>query len=490
MMDGTAVTGQRGGQARDQRAVGDGAGWVSTCLRKAAAADGACALLAGLLPPLARFGTLAHLPLRYALVSSGMPLLWWASVALAGGYDARVLGAGSGEFRRVLNAGVSLTAAVAVVSYASRAGFARDYVVVALPGATLLDLGARSVLRKRLHRRRRRGACMQRAVVVGHADAVTGLIAAVRRETSHGLSIVAACLAGELIPEQIAGIPVRGGLANVSAAVAESAADTVAVITCPELNGPQLRMLAWQLEKTGTQLCLAPALLDVAGPRTTLRAAGGLPLVHVEGPNLAGLRYAIKGVGDRVIAALALLLLALPMLGVALAVRLCDPGPALFRQTRVGRHGHRFTLYKFRTMVVNADELKATLMAENEVNGVLFKIRKDPRLTRLGAWLRRWSIDELPQLLNVLRGQMSLVGPRPWRPRPYEEASAQDEAVWRRLAVKPGITGLWQVSGRADLPWEESVRLDVRYVENWSLTHDLRILWLTASAVIRHSGAY
>jgi exopolysaccharide biosynthesis polyprenyl glycosylphosphotransferase len=272
--------------------------------------------------------------------------------------------------------------------------------------------------------------------------------------------------------------------------VAELGADTVIVLTCPELSGPGLRRLAWQLEETGTELCLAPALLDIAAPRITVRAAAGLPLVHVDGPGLDGLRSKIKGASDRVIAGMGLILLAPIMAAVALAVVLSDPGPALFRQTRVGRHGRRFTLYKFRTMVVNAEELKAQLQAANQVNGVLFKIHKDPRLTRLGGWLRRWSVDELPQLLNVLRGEMSLIGPRPWTPRPYQEASGHDEAVWRRLAVKPGITGLWQVSGRADLPWEESVRLDMRYVENWSLALDLRILWRTCKVVIWRSGAY
>jgi lipopolysaccharide/colanic/teichoic acid biosynthesis glycosyltransferase len=212
--------------------------------------------------------------------------------------------------------------------------------------------------------------------------------------------------------------------------------------------------------------------------------------VLVDGPDLAGPGHTIKGVLDRVIAGVGLVLLAPVMAGVALAVMITDPGPALFRQTRLGRHGRRFTLYKFRTMVVNAEELKAQLQAANQMNGVLFKIHKDPRLTRIGAWLRRWSIDELPQLVNVLRGEMSLVGPRPWIARPYQEASAHDDAVWRRLAVKPGITGLWQVSGRADLPWEESVRLDMRYVENWSFALDLRILWRTGKVVIWRSGAY
>ena len=490
MSGDAAVSGRRSGYVWGRRASKDGSAWAAAYLRRAGIVDGACALTAGFIPVVSRFQSWAHPPLPYAVLTVGLPLLWWTSVALAGGYDARVIGSGPGEYRRILNAGVGLIAATAFVSYVARAGFARDYVVIALPCATLLDLNARYALRKRLYRLRRRGACMQRAIAVGHAEPVAGLIAELGRDTSHGVRIVAACVGGEQTPREVTDIPVYAGLDRVTAAVADLGADSVVVMTCPELSGTGLRKLAWQLEETGTQLCLAPALLDVAGPRTTLRAAGGLPLVLVDGPDLAGLGNTIKGVLDRVIAGVGLVLLAPVMAGVALAVMITDPGPALFRQTRLGRHGRRFTLYKFRTMVVNAEELKAQLQAANQMNGVLFKIHKDPRLTRIGAWLRRWSIDELPQLVNVLRGEMSLVGPRPWIARPYQEASAHDDAVWRRLAVKPGITGLWQVSGRADLPWEESVRLDMRYVENWSFALDLRILWRTGKVVIWRSGAY
>jgi exopolysaccharide biosynthesis polyprenyl glycosylphosphotransferase len=486
----TVVSGPHRGAAQARRTVQDSAAWASAYLRLAGAADGACALTAALVPLILRFQFGAHLPLRYVIFTGSFPALWWTSVALAGGYDVRTIGTGTGEYRRIISAGMGLTAAVAFVSYVSRSGLAREYVIIALPCATLLDLGARHTLRKWLHRQRRRGVCVRRAVAVGHDEPVAGLITELRRGTSHGLFIVAACLGGEQVPGEIAGVPVCAGLDRLQAAVAEFEADTVIVTSCPELSGPGLRRLAWQLEETGTELCLAPALLDIAGPRTTIRAAAGLPLMHVDGPRLAGLPNEIKGAFDKVIALACLVLLAPVMVGVALAVVFSDPGPALFRQTRVGRHGRRFTLYKFRTMVVNAEELKAQLETANEVNGVLFKIHNDPRLTRLGAWLRRWSIDELPQLVNVLRGEMSLVGPRPWTPRPYQEASVHDEAVWRRLAVKPGLTGLWQVSGRADLPWQESVRLDLRYVENWSFAFDLRILWRTCKVVIWRSGAY
>jgi exopolysaccharide biosynthesis polyprenyl glycosylphosphotransferase len=324
-------------------------------------------------------------------------------------------------------------------------------------------------------------------VAVGHAAAVADLVTTLRRESHHGLSVVAACVAGLPDQEEVADVPVAGELGSVAAAVSSFGADTVAVLACPELNGTRLRELAWQLEKTGTDLCVAPALLDVAGPRTTIRPVAGLPLLHVDHPELAGARQVIKSAFDRVTATVALILLA-PLFGViACSIAFTDRGPVFFRQVRVGKDGSTFTLYKFRTMVVGAERWKAVLSDRNEADGALFKIRRDPRVTSTGAWLRRWSLDELPQLLNVLRGDMSLVGPRPALP---EEAARYGDHVRRRLVVKPGLTGLWQVSGRSDLPWDEAVRLDLRYVENWSFALDLQILWKTGSAVLRGSGAY
>jgi exopolysaccharide biosynthesis polyprenyl glycosylphosphotransferase len=433
-----------------------------------------------------RFGNPASVPVQVILTVS-LPLLWWVSVALARGYDVRFIGLGSEEFRRVLNAAASLTGAVAIVSYAARSDIAQGYLVIALPCATVLDLLARFVLRKRLHRQRRAGAFMHRTIAVGPADAVADLIAELRRETYHGLSVVGACLSAAAPPAGVAGVPVCGGLERIQAAVSDLAADTVAVLASPQLNGVRLRNLAWQLEKTGTDLCVAPAVMDVAGPRTTIRPVAGLPLLHVDHPELVGARQVIKGTFDKVVALTALIMLAPLMAGIALAVRLSDGGPALFLQTRVGRHERLFTVYKFRTMVSDAEKQKSALQAQNEGNGLLFKIRDDPRITSIGAWLRRYSLDELPQLWNVLKGDMSLVGPRPAL---SAEAAEYDYYVRRRLAVKPGVTGLWQVSGRSDLSWEEAVRLDVRYVEQWSLMLDLQILWKTWSAVIRGSGAY
>jgi exopolysaccharide biosynthesis polyprenyl glycosylphosphotransferase len=485
--DAVTARGRRDPPRSAGSAGGAGAAWTGAYRRRMAAADCGCALAAGLLAGGLRFAGAGFVPAAYVGCTALLPAVWWLSVALAGGYDSRFFGVGSDEFRRVLNAAVSLTAAIAVVSYAGKLNLARGYLAIALPSLTILDLAVRYRIRKNLHRLRRRGLCTQRVIAVGHAVAVAELVRTLRRDSYHGLSVVAACLADGSAGPEVAGVPVAGELSAVAAAVRQFGADSVAVLSCPEMDGARLRALAWELEKTGTDLCVAPALLDVAGPRTTIRPAAGLPLLHVDHPELAGGRKVIKGIFDRTAALAALTLLAPAFLVIALAVRCSDRGPALFRQTRVGRDGRSFTLYKFRTMVVDADQRKAQLAAHNEADGELFKIRRDPRVTRTGAWLRHWSLDELPQLFNVLRGDMSLVGPRPALP---EEAARYAYHVRRRLVVKPGITGLWQVSGRSDLPWDEAVRLDLRYVENWSFALDLQIMWKTGAAVLRGSGAY
>jgi exopolysaccharide biosynthesis polyprenyl glycosylphosphotransferase len=283
------------------------------------------------------------------------------------------------------------------------------------------------------------------------------------------------------------GLPVLGDLDEVVDAVRLHKADTVAVLPSAELEGPALRRLGWELEKTSAELLLAPAVTEIAGPRVSIRPVCGLPLLHVERPELHGVRRLVKGVVDRV-GAVVLVVVLLPLLvGVALAVKLTSAGPVLFRQERVGRNGRVFWMLKFRTMCVDADRIAQQLAERSDGNGVLFKMRRDPRVTRIGRLLRRYSIDELPQLLNVLRGDMSLVGPRP----PLQsEVERYGFDMHRRFLMKPGLTGLWQVSGRSDLSWEDSVRVDVRYVENWSLTFDFMILWKTIGAVLRGPGAY
>ena len=459
--------------------------WTRDYLREVALADLGCAVLGVFIAAQVRFGS--YVTPMYLGLSLALPVLWIAALWLAGAYDVRFIGTGSDEYRKVLNAGVSLTAAVAIFSYAVNLELSRVYVVIALPSVTVFDLFARFAMRKRLHQKRASGKCTHNVVAVGHELAVADLVTELGRDKYHGLMVVGACVARPGECDEVAGVPVYGGLDDITAAVKAFDADTVAVTVCPEMNGIRLRSLAWELEKTGTDLCVSPALLDVAGPRTTIRPTAGLTLLHVDHPQLAGFRLVLKGLFDRCAAAAALVMLAPLMAALAVTIWLHDRGPALFTQLRVGRDGHAFRMYKFRTMVVDAEQRREQLLDSNDSDGVLFKLRKDPRVTAVGAHLRRWSVDELPQLFNVFLGHMSLVGPRPALP---DEAERYAEHVRRRLVVKPGLTGLWQVNGRSDLSWEESVRLDLRYVENWSFALDLQILWKTIMVLLRGSGAY
>ncbi len=458
--------------------------WAFRHRLQAVVSDMLCALLAGVAAVLVRFGEVTPYVTPYAALSLTLPILWVCVVGLNRAYEPRLIGVGSEEFRRIAQCGFTLTAAVAIAAYVTKTDLARGYVVLALPLMTTLTLCGRYVLRRRLHRRRARGDCMRRVVAVGHRAAITDLTRRFRRERYHGMEIVAACLPCDASGE-VEGVPVLGDFTDVPLVVGQARADTVAVLACPELDGTALRRLAWRLERSRTDLVVAPALMEVAGPRTTIRPVAGLPLLHVEHPELAGVRQLIKNVFDRLVAGVALVVLSPLLVGLAVAVRASSRGPALFRQRRIGKDGAEFMITKFRTMSPDAEERKIKLVSDAE--GVLFKIRHDPRITPIGSWLRRHSLDELPQLINVVQGHMSLVGPRPPLP---EEVARYGHDVRRRLVVRPGMTGLWQVNGRSDLSWEESVRLDLRYVENWSLMLDLQILWKTWSAVARGAGAY
>jgi exopolysaccharide biosynthesis polyprenyl glycosylphosphotransferase len=329
---------------------------------------------------------------------------------------------------------------------------------------------------------------MRRVLVVGGVDGIHDLAEQLNDDPYVGYTLVGACLPvpseGFALPE----VPVLGSLTQVMEAVDEAGADTVAVATGPGMSPAVLRRLSWEIEGTGIDLVVAPALLDVAGPRISVRPVAGLPLLHVEEPELSGVRQVMKTFVEWMFATIAFLLI-LPLLVVlAIVIRIDSQGAPVFRQTRVGKHGREFTVYKLRTMRADAESLLESLREQNEAaDGLLFKIREDPRVTRVGRALRRWSIDELPQLWNVVRGDMALVGPRP--PLPGEVAQYGPE-VARRLLVRPGITGLWQVSGRSNLSWDDSVRLDLYYVEKWSLALDAMIVWKTVFAIFRKEGAY
>ncbi|MCA2213854.1 sugar transferase [Jidongwangia harbinensis] len=460
--------------------------WERRYVRSLLLCDLAAGVAAGAVTFGLRFGDQVTAYNRwYLLFSALLPVALLVVLAVSRAYERRFLFVGTDEYQRVFRGGVGLIAGAAVCSYALELDLARSYVLVALPSAIVSAVVLRFALRKRLHCARARGESLRRVIVVGHELSVIGITRQLRRERYHGLEVVGACLPPE--HDGVLDLPVYGTFDDIAGAVDIADADTVVVLSCPELDGAALRRLAWRLERDEVDLVVASALIDVAGARTTIRPFDGLPMLHVEHPRLHGGIRLVKELVDRVGALLLLVLFGPLLLGTALCVRLTSRGPVLFRQVRVGRDGREFRIFKFRSMYVDAEARLAELRHLNEYDGVLFKMRDDPRVTPVGRWLRRFSLDELPQLLNVLAGQMSLVGPRP--PLPAEVAAYADD-VRRRLAVKPGMTGLWQVSGRSDLPWEEAVRLDLRYVENWSLSLDLVILLRTMTAVVRSSGAY
>jgi exopolysaccharide biosynthesis polyprenyl glycosylphosphotransferase len=427
------------------------------------------------------------MPFAYAVATVVAPFLWVGMCAASRAYERRFLGTGSEEFRRIFDAGLRLMSVVIITAYAAKFGLARSYAIIVFPVTVSGSLVVHYALRKRLHHQRAQGLSLHSVVVVGRERACSELIRQLRREPSAGFSVVGACV-DYSANSRIDGIPVLGGSGDVLEALASTGADTVAVGAWSDLTQTDLRQLSWKLEGTGVALVVAPSLTDIAGPRIHIRPVSGLPLLHVEQPELSGARRALKGAFDRSAAGLTLLLLGPIILACAAAVRLTSKGPAFFRQTRVGLDGRTFTILKLRSMFTDAEDRLIDLRDQNEASdGLLFKMKADPRVTPVGKFLRRYSLDELPQLWNIVRGDMSLVGPRP--PLPTEVSQYQSH-VHRRLLVKPGLTGLWQVSGRSDLSWDESVRLDLHYVENWSLALDAMIIWKTVFAVMGRSGAY
>jgi exopolysaccharide biosynthesis polyprenyl glycosylphosphotransferase len=461
-------------------------------LRRVVIVDVLLITVAVLVAYLARFrGDGPGTGVPYLAVGIGLIALWSLVLLWNRCYDDRAVGYGADEYRRVIGGSLKLAGGVAIAAYVADFQVARGFLGIAFIAGTVLLPAGRWVMRRSLHRERHHDrGWSRRVLVVGDASHVLELSHQLRREWYAGYRVVGACIPDALIapePQHLDGVPVVGSFRNILEAAAAVSADTVAVTGSTELTGRRLRRLGWQMEGTGIDLVLAPTLTDVAGPRIHTTPIAGLPLIHVESPEFRGTRKWIKGIFDRISAGLGLILLAPLFLLIAVAIKIDSRGPAFFRQKRVGLRGTEFDVLKFRSMVVDAESMVSTLADHNESDGLLFKMRSDPRVTRVGALLRRWSLDELPQLINVVKGEMSLVGPRP--PLPTEVAW-YDQDVARRLLVKPGMTGLWQVSGRSDLSWEESIRLDLYYVENWSLATDLTILWKTAGAVLGSRGAY
>ena len=416
-----------------------------------------------------------------AVIGACIPV-WLFVLAASGCYERGILGWGAEEYRRVTNGAARFTAVVALAMFLVKWQLARGLVVVALPTALLLTLLARFFARKVLHVARASGSASHRVLVVGDGTPRDHLVEKLRSSYYYGLEVVGVCR----IPA--AGPSGERDFTHMRWLAGQVKADTVAVAHSPHVSSDLLRRLAWSLEGADVDLLVAPALTDIAGPRIHVRPVSGLPLLQIAEPQFTGIRRVVKGLIDFAASAVLLVLLSPVFLVVALIVRSSSPGPVFFRQVRIGRDGKAFTMLKFRSMYADAEDRLDGLVALNDHGdgGVLFKLHDDPRITRIGKTLRRYSFDELPQLINVLRADMSLVGPRP--PLPSEVAQYERD-VHRRLLVKPGITGLWQVSGRSDLDWDETVRLDLYYVENWSVALDTEIVWKTVWAVAKGSGA-
>ena len=453
---------------------------------------GAQILRFGFEPSSVAWGEFANgFDLSYSIVSLAIIVSWLVVLQLFGTSSSRVIGTGTLEYKRVIDATVRLFGILAIVAFLLRIDLARSYIITSLPVGLALLLFGRWAWRRWLVSQRAKGEFVARVLLVGSVDSVVAIHRELARSHDTGYLVVGACVPGDLIGARLPGtdIPVSTNLDTIDSAMRETKADTVVVTSSDELPPDRIRRLSWSLEPGRQHLVLAPSLTDIGGPRIHMRPVAGLPLIHVETPRYEGLKRFSKRAFDIVVAGGLVVFLSPLLLLIAAAVRLSSPGPVLFRQQRVGLTGTRFSMLKFRSMVTDAEaQLQALKSAERDKgNSVMFKMKDDPRVTRIGRVLRRYSLDELPQLFNVLDGSMSLVGPRP----PLDsEVQAYEHHVHRRFMVKPGITGLWQVSGRSNLSWEDTVRLDLYYVENWSMTGDLVILWRTARAVLARDGAY
>jgi exopolysaccharide biosynthesis polyprenyl glycosylphosphotransferase len=370
---------------------------------------------------------------------------------------------GFGDTLAAPRAVLGITAGMAVAGYGARRLMARDSVQAKLH----ID-GAESV------------------IVVGSIESVSRTIS--EWEEIGRIKIVGVCLSeADFGPEEVKGVPVLGSASDVASLTRRMKVDVVALHDVDKLGGLQLAKLQWALEDVGTQMSIITPMTNTVVDRARVRTVGRRLIVDVAYSKPTGMVAMIKGVVDRSVALFGLLV-AVPVLAVCgVLIKLDSRGPVIFKQTRVRENGRTFTMYKLRTMAEDAEDRLEELLELNEVGGGLFKMKADPRVTGVGAWLRRLSLDELPQLFNVLVGDMSLIGPRPALP---SEVASYDQIARRRLAVKPGLTGLWQVSGRSNLTWDETVRIDHDYVDNWRPGRDLSIALRTVKAVLSKDGAH
>ncbi len=430
---------------------------------------------------------------RLLLASLALFVVWMAALSIGRTRGPKILDSGAAQYQAVGRASFNVFACIAILALVMKANPSRVFIGIAgILGVSLLFF-SRRVWRAWVLNRRAHGSFLANALVIGGVRSAQDIMRRFIADPVHGLRVV-----GVWVPDRVAGrrerihvgdvdVPVMGTETGLVDALAVDAVDTVVVTDTEHLGHDGMRELAWALEGNDVDLLVAPNVVDVAGPRVHLEAHGNMPLIYLSGPAYSRARTIGRAVFDRCFSLL-VLVLGLPVLVLAaLAIRLTSKGPIFYRSERIGAHGVPFEMFKFRTMVLDADQVREELVKHNIGAGPLFKMRDDPRVTPVGRLLRRFSIDEIPQFINVLRGDMSVVGPRP----PLQcEVDTYDETVMRRLLIKQGVTGLWQVSGRSDLSWEDSVRLDIDYVENWSMMRDLQIILQTLRAVLQRDGAY
>ncbi len=439
----------------------------------------------GLIPAAEPDAALADRALTY---TPWVAAAWLALLVISGAYQDRALSVGIDEYQRVLLASGLTAGGLGVFLYLAGAQLSRSYYLLLFSIGVPAILCGRRVMRLFEHRLHVSGRVGKRVLLVGGGDHLTDALTVLQRERWLGLHAVGALTSdGATAGDEGALVPVLGSKDDLVQVLSEADIDCVVFAEGSFGSGAEMRRTAWLLEGLSIQMIVVPALSGVSGTRVAVRPVAGLPLIYVERPRTERAMRLAKRVFDIVGSVAALLVFALPMLVAMLAIKLDDRGPLFFDQRRVGHNGTQFRCFKLRTMWVDAEARLADYRHLNDGATQLYKSRQDPRITRVGAILRRYSLDEVPQLLNVVRGDMSLVGPRPALP---SEVEAYDSDVNRRLRVKPGLTGLWQVSGRSDLSWEDTVRLDLYYVDNWSMFADIQILLRTAKAVFGGSGAY
>lgn len=421
----------------------------------------------------------------YWALSTILVVVWFWALSLADSRSHRVIGAGSAEYIRIVDSSVRLFGVIAIIAFLFQINIARGFLLISLPLGVAVLILVRWLWRQWLIAKRRSGAYMHRVLLVGSESSVAQIAHELQRTPRAGYLVAGACVPSGKVGDTISGttIPIMGNVNAVERALLATGADTVAVTSADDLPPAKVKQISWGLEAGKQHLVIAPSIADIAGPRIHIRPVSGLPLIHVETPRFSLGQRVTKRAFDLVASVLGVIVISPLLLLLTVAIMLTSPGPVLFRQERVGRGGKTFKMIKFRSMVPNAEQLLERLLQEQRDSGneVLFKMKNDPRVTRVGRFMRKYSLDELPQLFNVIGGSMSLVGPRPPLPREVEQYA---EHVHRRFLMKPGITGLWQVSGRSSLSWDESVRLDLSYVENWTLVGDLTILLKTARAAL------